>query len=270
VSTAPAPLATHTEPDAQPAPVAPAPAALAGGDVPDWLWEHKLAQEVRAFFRTAVAFTLRPAQFIEEWRGGRADYLNPIAFMTVSVILLSAWGRLIQVPLELAGVTPPDKEAPSILGSILENLGPYLHYTCLAVGAHVVLVLAGSRVALRGSVAAALYAGGGPAAGLAALAKLAFLPYRLADMPVESMRLGLNPATVFIVCGVLGWSMVGWSLARGLAAVHRPRRRSAVLGVMVALLLSALFFGVVEAPGNYGFRVQFVPGLSSFSLALAF
>src|SRR6476620_4654606 len=47
--------------------------------------------ELEAFFRTAVAFALRPSRFAEEWVRGEATALNPLAFLATSATLLSAF-----------------------------------------------------------------------------------------------------------------------------------------------------------------------------------
>src|SRR5689334_20079986 len=133
-------------------------------DSPDWVREalRRSRNELFAFFRTAVQFTLSPTRFAREWVSGGARALNPLAFLATSlggmsfVILLAAHVS--------HHVAPASGAPPSLVEELLGNLGPFAYYLLFGVLEHAALWLFGLRRPVRDACAMALYAGGGPAA----------------------------------------------------------------------------------------------------------
>lgn len=238
---------------------------LDGG--PDWVRDgvRQFADELRAFVRTAVVFTLHPLRFGRGWvapagapegRGGDGHALNPLGFLATALAILGGAKTLFNA------LVSDDKspEAPeSLAHAIAAALLPFVYYVLVGLGAHLLLRSLGSRRRWRDSCAMALYAGGGPAlmAELLALT-LAWIDFRVTGK--IDTRHGLSGA--ILTFSILGAFIVYCiTLATSLAGLHGVRAWKSIVALLTALLASALIFGAVHPPGHYGLHPVFVVSL---------
>ncbi|MFT3914582.1 MAG: hypothetical protein QM704_10825 [Anaeromyxobacteraceae bacterium] len=135
---------------------------------------------------------------------------------------------------------------------MLAALVPYVHWALLGSIAHLVLRALGSREPYRASLAMALYAGGGPGLlltlvtygisfGLVAASGAANVDAAFAAHP----RIG-TALFYGLVCAQVTY------LALALAGAHRAPPWRAVAGVLVALLATAVLYGLARPPGSIG------------------
>jgi len=223
-------------------------------EIPDWVADavYKLWEELRQFFRAAWSISRRPAGFADNWAQGGMVSLNPLGFLATSLAFL---GVLLQSIRPLLGSSNDDR----LWIQLLDFLSPYLYYILLGLAAHMALRLSGSRRPLRGSVAIALYVGGGPAAALTVLTL---------GMAVLALALGAEHEAVFRT--IPGWSRwlvtsvflggfvaVQLVLARALKGLHAVSFARSIMALMVALVAVGLFTGachyVWHIPTNFGF-----------------
>ena len=194
--------------------------------------------EAVLYARTAAGFARHPRRFLDEWRQGARRAQNPLAFMATTLALTAA---LQLARRSLPGATDSPQVGSPLWRGLLESVGPYAHDLVLGVLSHAVLRLCRARGPLLGSIAATLYSGGVALLGIAALLFLAALAF-----PTDVRAL----AAAVVVFAISYVAFLGLLLA-ALARIHGAPGR-AVLAVIVAILATALFFGMVNPPGSYG------------------
>ncbi|HEY1550263.1 MAG TPA: hypothetical protein VGG28_20690 [Kofleriaceae bacterium] len=205
---------------------------------PAWLRDGVRAawHEARADLATPWQMTRAPARFMDAWRAGRAEALNPLAMLATGAALVAAAHQLAGA---VVGIEHPD----GIGDAVLSALGPYAHYVAIGVLCHLVLAPRRTRdVRLLDTVAAALFAGAGPAALAEALGWLlicAIWPFVHAPWVGDVML-------------TIAFSVFCFSLASALGGLHRPTWWRIVLAFALAFPATGLVFGVLEPPGNYG------------------
>jgi hypothetical protein len=129
------------------------PRARTPAGTPDWVGEiwRKYSTRVLDYFRQSFALLRHPRQFMEEWATDQREALNPVRFLGLG-FLLAITARhlgeryLLGPALEFQGLT-----------SILKTpLGVELVFLTLALPAHGVMRLSGSRAPLSATVAAVI------------------------------------------------------------------------------------------------------------------
>jgi hypothetical protein len=208
------------------------------------------ARELRAFAVTAAAATVRPARFARAWVEGSGAALNPMAFMATAAALVTLAGTV-------AARLGPLGGSSTLAGEVLDSLGPYLHYVALGLICHATLRLAGSRRSLAASVAMSLYVGGGPGA-LATLVDLVvfLVVVRVFGKANFTSRELVTPAVM--AAGALVWTVrlaVAACFVGAFTGLHQVRVGWVVLGLVVALLVTGLAFGLLAPPGRYGMHL---------------
>ncbi|HEX4452698.1 MAG TPA: hypothetical protein VH143_17600 [Kofleriaceae bacterium] len=205
---------------------------------PPWVRDGVRAawHEARGYLATTWQMMRAPARFMDSWRAGRADAMNPLAMLATGAALVAAAH---QVAGAIVGIDHPD----GIGDAVLSALGPYAHYVAIGLLCHLVLAPRGTRdVHVLDTIAAALFAGAGPAALAEALGWLvmcAIWPF------VQSLW-------VVAVVFAIAFSVFCFSLAGALGGLHRPTWWRIMLAFAVAFPATGLVFGVLEPPGNYG------------------
>jgi hypothetical protein len=205
---------------------------------PRWLHDGlRIAwTELRSYVTTALRFTRAPHRFMAGWWHGELAAMNPLAMLATGAAIAAASRQLAGAVL---GVDRPN----TLLGAALSALGPYLHYVALGALCHAVLTARRrSDVRLADSVAAALYAGAGPAALAEALGWLVMC----ALSPVVT-----SPIAFGVMLGV-AFSIFCFTLAMALAGLHRPPWWKMLAAFVIAFPLTGLVFGTLRPPGNYG------------------
>ncbi|MFO0584668.1 MAG: hypothetical protein U0229_20545 [Anaeromyxobacter sp.] len=210
---------------------------------PDWITgaARAFARELRAYAGAAAGALVRPRTFGRAWAEGRSAELNPFGFLATSAAILSGAQAI-------AGMQGP----PHLAGQVLAALVPYVHWALLGSVAHLVLRAFGSGQPYRASLAMALYVGGGP--GLL----LTLLTYAVSFGLVAATGAASVDAAFAAhprLSTVLFYGLVGAQvtyLALALAGAHRARPRLAVAGVLLALVETAVVYGVARPPGSVG------------------
>lgn len=178
-----------------PPPMAAAPAlaaeprALTPAGTPDWVGEiwRKYSTRVKDYFGQSFTLLRHPRQFMEEWATGQREALNPVRFLGLG-FLLAITARhlgeryLLGPALEFQGLT-----------TILKTpLGVELVFLTLALPAHGVMRLSGSRAPLSATVAAVVFAFMGPVILLQAFGWLvsALLMGATGSIPLVELKAG--------------------------------------------------------------------------------
>jgi hypothetical protein len=220
---------------------------------PSWLGDGIAAtvREGGAYLATSWALARRPFTFMAEWWSGRRKAMNPLAMLATGAAIVAGARQLAAAAL---GIDTAD----SVWSAVLSALGPYVHYVAIGLLVHGVLhVLVPSSVRAVDSIAAALYAGAGPAALAEAIGWL--IMAALAPLGVTDIALPIMLGAAFSVFCVV--------FATALAGMHRPPWWAMMLAFVVAFPVTGLVFGVLDPPGNYGlhwvihFRDGFFLGL---------
>jgi hypothetical protein len=222
---------------------------------PDWVREGlgQAYDELRAFVRTAVDFTLRPTEFAREWATGQRHALNPLGFLATA---FGAFG----VNLAVLGVLEADKpDSPSLLGQALGAILPFCYYLAIGIVQHGVLRLFGSRRPLRDTCAMALYAGGPAIGGVIVAHWMVYAIYRATG----TTHVGSSLPLVLFAMLVVG---IFWtSLSAALAALHRPngiRSWHILIANLGAMVVTGLLFALLHPPGAYGLHLILGPSKS--------
>jgi hypothetical protein len=231
--------------------------------IPQWhrVAARKAADELREFASTLFAASFRPARFATAWAQGADGALNPLGFAATSVAIVGATAAV--VSLLLGGAD----EAESLSGLLVATVSPYTHYVLVGLLAHGLLRGLGSRLPLRGSIAMALYAAGGPFA----LAELAiifimFLLKRFFTHDLSpSLVAGLPPAAahlVFALSVALACAALV-PLVASLKAVHRVGVVRVAFCLFVAVCATGLLYGALRTRAMFhlfgGFRLVLTP-----------
>ncbi len=192
--------------------------------------------ELQSYLTTAMRFTRAPHRFMDDWWYGRSVSMNPLAMLATGATIAAASHQLAGAVL---GIARPD----TLLNVVLSALGPYLHYVSLGLVFHLVLATRGRReVRLSDSIAAALYAGAGPAALAESLGWLVMCVLH----PFVRSQIAMG-----VILGV-AFGVFCCSLAMALAGVHRPPWWKMLIAFAITFPLSGLVFGTLKPPGNYG------------------
>ena len=220
---------------------------------PSWLGDGlaATAREAGAYLATSWALARRPYTFMASWWTGREKAMNPLAMLATGAALVAGARQLAAAALGI-------ETADSVWSAALSALGPYVHYVAIGLLVHGVLhVLCRRPVRAVDSIAAALYAGAGPAAIAETLGWLAMAA--IAPLGVADSALPIMLGAAFSV-----FSMV---FATALSGLHRPPWWAMTLAFAVAFPVTGVVFGVLDPPGNYGlhwvihFRGGFFLGL---------
>jgi hypothetical protein len=205
---------------------------------PTWVRDGVRAawHEAHGYLATTWQMVHAPARFMDDWRAGRADAMNPLAMLATGAALVAAAHQLAGA---IVGIDHPD----GIGDAVLSALGPYAHYVAIGLLCHLVLAPGGKRdVRVLDTIAAALFAGAGPAALTEALGWLvlcAIWPF-------------VQSPWITAVMFAIAFSVFCFSLASALGGLHRPTWWRILLAFAVAFPATGLVFGVLEPPGNYG------------------
>lgn len=204
-------------------------------------------REVRSFARAFVGITFRPARFASAWVRGEAAAMNPLGYFAMSAAVMAVCTKVTSALLGW-------RRSDGLAIDLLDAIGPYLHYVALGLLCHALLLAAGSRRTVRGSLALSLYVGGGPLA-LVTLINLvvvvcAYLAFGKVNFDASEI---LTPAVLPLVVIAMGSRLAVVILfARALAGFHGVRTGWALVALVVALLVTGLAFGLLNPPGNYG------------------
>jgi hypothetical protein len=223
---------------------------------PDWVGETRAAlrSEAGSYLRTFSGFLRSPQRFVHEWAGGTRDAMNPLGFLATSVVLLGAvraagWNALANHPTRPSPLAAHFIDKP-LWAEVWSALGPTLHFAALGLICHFTLRLLGSRnVQASASAALTFYSAGAPGALAEVLVWLVMLPLILggvltATEPAYLLFPGFGLALAAF-CSYLGYS---------LGAYHRPKWWHMLIAFLAAFVLTGLFFGYVNPPGDYGLR----------------
>jgi hypothetical protein len=205
------------------------------------------AREVRSFARTVAAVTFRPARFAAGWVTGELSVTNPLGYFATSVAIVAVCQKL---AFAVAGVG----EGAGLFIEVVNAIGPYLYYVALGMLCHVMLRARGSRRTVRGSLAIALYAGGGPfaLATIFNLSAFVFAQLRFGKLNFSGAEL-LTPQVLALGVVAFGSRLAALVMfARALSGFHEQPARWTALALLLALAITALAFGLLDPPGNYG------------------
>jgi hypothetical protein len=208
-------------------------------------------RELRLFALTAGAIAARPRTFAAQWVSGQRQALNPLGFMATAAAVVTVAATLVSRLAPLGG------GSSSLAGEALDSLGPYLHYLALGLICHGILRLAGSRRSIAGSVAVALFVGGGPGTLATLLDLTVFLVVSRTFGKINFQAGELwSPAVLAIF--VLLWATriaVGACFVRAFAGLHQMRTWWPLLALVLALVITGLVFGLLDPPGRYGMHL---------------
>jgi hypothetical protein len=205
------------------------------------------AREARSFARTVAAITIRPARFARGWVTGELSVMNPLGYFATSVAIVAVCQKL---AFAAVGVG----EGAGLLVEVVNVIGPYLYYVALGMLCHVMLRARGSRRTARASLAIALYAGGGPFALATIVNLVAFMIAQLRFGKLNFSGAELLTREVFALGVVAFGSRLAALIifARALSGLHAQPARWTALALLLALAITALAFGLLDPPGNYG------------------
>lgn len=210
-----------------------------------------LRSEGSSYLATLRNVLLSPRAFVDGWRT-RGDAMNPLGFLAVSVLILGSirsfgWSFLqargSEFAREIAGVKP-------FWAEIWGAAGPTLHFAALGLIVHGTLRLLGNRrAAAQDSAALTFYC-----AGSAALV-LEVLAWGVTLVLLTAGVLGLDRIFNVLFLG-FGISLGGFCALLGytLGVLHAPRWWHMPLAFLAAFVLTGLFFGHIDPPGDYGLR----------------
>jgi hypothetical protein len=222
-------------------------------DVPETAWVaaswQLLRKETAAFLRTAAFIIRHPTAFGDRWLEGSLEAQNPLGFFATAAGIFALINGI-------GSAAFGGEKAPSLVTSLLDSVGPYLHFAILALLTHPLYRATGSKRTVRGSIAMALYIGGGPMLLATLLNSCLFAlfvwTYDAPNLPRHELT---SLKGIAFLIAVFGVRIMGFALfAAALAGFHRARLAWSVAVLGFALCVTGLFFGVVNPPGNYGLR----------------
>jgi len=249
------------------------PAAAPPAHAIERAWVEASVRSVRAeaalYRATMRAFLGSPKVFVREWQAGTREFMNPLGFLALSVLVLGAvrsfgWWYLerqgSEFAAQLAGEQP-------FWAELWGALGPSLHFAVLGLICHHTLRLLGNhRVPASSSAAMTFYAAG--SAGLVGEAAVWELVLGFLTVGVIPLEVVYSPLfagfgiALSVFCAYLGYT---------LGALHLPRWWHMLLAFAAAFFITGLFFGHVDPPGDYGIRWflrVWADGHPTFSLQL--
>jgi hypothetical protein len=198
--------------------------------------------EARLYLTTLLLVCFRPRRFVEVWTGG-GRRMNPFAFVATSAALSTFATECFVRRAGIGG-------SGSLAFDLAHAIGPYLCLACTGVLAHGVFRLARSARRLPGSLAIALFAGGGPAllmtlfivgTGLLLAITRGYVPKQSF---LQNIPGGLRAPFLLTIYGLGVWQYV--LLGRAMHLLHRVRWVWSVLAILLPAVLLAVFFGFVH------------------------
>ena len=224
------------------------------GEGPPWMRDAMALtwSEIARFVETFSALMRAPRRFCADWFSGRRRALNPLGFIATAFAVTGFVGFFMPQPDAAAHRTA--------LNQIAQAVMPYAYYTAVAIVSHPLVRLFGSRRALGGSIAVALFAGGGP--GL-----VATLSAQLGGM-LRTLLFG-NGAALLLKIPL--WAAVSLALlisvplivffvvlTLGIAGVHAISLGRAFTAVSLSLLILAVALGALHQVTRFGIGVPHV------------
>lgn len=220
----------------------------------DWVGatRRSIAAEAALYLDTMRAFLLTPRTFVQEWKRGEREYMNPLGFLALSVLVLGTvrsfgWWYLVRSGSKYATELAGDKP---FWAELWGALGPSLHFAALGLIAHYTLRALGNHTQRASSSAAMTFYAAGSAGLVMETLVWALVLGLLAvgGIPLERVY---NPlfagfgVALGVFCAYLGFT---------LGTLHLPRGWHMLLAFAAAFVLTGLFFGQVQPPGDYGIR----------------
>jgi hypothetical protein len=208
-----------------------------------WLREAiaKTRDELALFAWTLRTFCLQPHRFGAEWPGGARKPLNPLGFLATSLAAVSVTTDLVSRILSRGGGTT------TLLAQMATALGPYFTCVLVALVCHAGLLGVRTRRRLGGTLAMALYTGGGPVALFHVLTATAMVAVKrfVTHDGSEALITGLPPAAARAIYLGTAAAILGMALpfALSLASLHRISRTRAATTLAAAVVATALLFG---------------------------
>jgi hypothetical protein len=217
-------------------------------DSPDWIADglKQVRDELTLFAKTVWAFTASPAISARGWADGSLRLLNPLGFIATS------FGVVGVVMTTLLRLLHMESDATTSLAvDILKWIGPYIYYVALGMVAHGVLRLWSGGGQLRGTLAIALYAGGGPAMVIDVFVRILALLWQI------RLKSKLDDSSTFGTMVVMAsFSAFCFSFSSGLRALNERLRLWHIwCANLLAMLATGIIFGVFHPPGQYGFHL---------------
>jgi hypothetical protein len=234
-----------------------------------WIGEalHHFRREASSFIRTFWAFLAGPADAARAWQRDDERLMNPMGFASISAGVY--WG----VAAIVAAVwpVPSARESNAFVDQLTGAVGPYVQYGLLGLSMHVALRALGSRRAAAGSVAIALFTGGstGMITGLILSSTASWIAHSRGTNQV-ALTSGDTLAAVFLTSGWLLYALVCLALSRAMLGLHHTSAWKVTASALLAVVVTALVFGMVLTTGNYGWRPYLSVGLGAHELGFGF
>jgi hypothetical protein len=215
---------------------------------PQWIREaaHKVWAKSALFLRTAWDFTVRPGRFVTAWLEGSPAYQNPLGYFLTALGVLTAWKEVLQ-RVFLSWLPQHAPVAPSTLSQeLVSAAAPFVNYVLLGLVTHVLLIR--RRTPLRGSLAMALFAGGGPATAIGLLGQIIIAAGLSTRHSVEFEGSGLQTLPYLVpFCAAFAAYVVAF--ARSLHKLH-GRGYGWIMGAIgLAFLITGCIFGLHDLDG---------------------
>jgi hypothetical protein len=234
-ATRPAPALSTQSGEVSPAP-AEAPGSVAVG-TPDWVGDiwRKYTTRVLDYFRQSFALLVSPGRFMEAWATGQREALNPLRFMSLGILLALTVRHLGE-----RYVLGPTAEVQVPASLLKLPLVVDLVFLVLALPAHGVMRLAGSRAPLRATVAAVIFAFMGPVILMQVFGWVISGLFLVLTGSPPLMELKEGVSWRLYRHSAYPWPIIAantvalFYFVRALAGVHRARWGWAVLAVIVA------------------------------------
>lgn len=194
--------------------------------------------EARHWFETFRECLLHPFRFTIDWVEGRSAAMNPLGFLATSAGVL---GVIRSFGLLLLGF----ERSESLAEQVWESITPFLNYISLGLLAHIALFSLSSLKRKASSTAAiTMYVAGSAGALGEAIAWLIISALTLSGIKLPLAVLG----------GILGIALGAFCywLGFALGALHRSQWWHMILAFALAFVVSGLFFGHFNPPGEYG------------------
>jgi hypothetical protein len=230
---------------------------------PNWLRDavRGSVHEARLFVRTLWAITFRPSRFTNAWAEGRAQAMNPLAFIATCASLLTG---LVEV-LQRFGL--PVGEHESFGAELLHSAGPFIQYAAAGVLAHVALIAIKPRRRLLDSIAVGLYSGGPALIGYLLWSiglSIVWIHLGRPDTHGNGM-LSMLSVTARHRVAMSEWIVVIFfvrSLWFGMAGLHRGRWIACGVATLASMMTLALILGRLGIYGTIGAQLVIVRGAS--------
>ena len=209
-------------------------------DSPLWIREaiDATVGEAKQWFETFRECLLHPFRFTNDWIDGRSTAMNPVGFLATSAGVL---GVIRSFGLLLIGF----ERAETLAEQVWESITPFLNYISLGALAHIVLFpLSPFKRKASSTAAITMYAAGSAGALGEAIAWLI-----ISALSLSGIKLPLQ-----VVGGILGIALGAFCylLGFGLGALHHSKWWHMILAFTLAFVVSGLFYGHFDPPGEYG------------------